>query len=237
MLNNHLGLMLSLQHSDSFFPSGATAFSWGLESLNRDKIISDTKSVSHYIETQLLHRWVSFDQAIISAAWYASQTIEHRSNSNLMKIFEIDAFAEAMTLSESVRTGSRRLGQTLMTVHVKLGTPSAIKLHAHIVANANTHYPHLAVTQGYLWAKLGVSELESRAISAHTLCTSATSAALRLGLIGHIDAQRILMHMHTQIVKALDLPAPALSNISSSTLAVDIGNLRHEALDARMFAN
>jgi urease accessory protein len=235
VLESRLGLLRSLQHSDSFFPSGATAFSWGLESLNRDHIITDAKSLTHYIETQLMHRWVSFDQGIICAAWQSSQNIN--DNSDFHALFAIDDFANAMTLSESTRVGSRKLGQTLVTVHVKLGTEGAILLQKQLLSNIGTPYPHLAVAQGYLWAWLGMSELEARAISAHGLCTSATSAALRLGLIGHIDAQRILMYMHTHIVAALDLPAPTLDSLASSTLAVDIANLRHEALDARMFVN
>lgn len=237
MLNSPLGLMRSLQHSDSFFPSGATAFSWGLESLNRDQIINDAHSLTHYIETQLLHRWVSFDQGIIVAAWQASKKLNEGTNSDLAPLFEIDDFADAMTLSESIRVGSRKLGQTLTTVHVKLGTQSAIQLQNHLHANPSIPNPHLAVMQGYLWATLGVSEIEARAISAHSLCTSATSAALRLGLIGHIDAQRILMHLQPRIVEALNLPAQNLASLSSSTLAVDIANLRHESLDARMFVN
>lgn len=237
MVENPLGLMRSLQHSDSFFPSGATAFSWGLESLNRDQIIGDAKSLAQYVETQLLHRWVSFDQGIIAAAWQVSNSLNDYSGADLSQLIAIDDFADAMTLSESTRVGSRKLGQTLTTVHVKLETKSAIQLQLYLRAHTGIQSLHLAVAQGYLWAALGVSEIEARAISAHTLCTSTTSAALRLGLIGHIDAQRIMMQLQPLIVEALNTTAPSLAALASSTLAADIANLRHASLDARMFVN
>ena len=34
-------LLASLQQSDSFFPSGSMAFSWGLEALQQDGLVTD----------------------------------------------------------------------------------------------------------------------------------------------------------------------------------------------------
>ncbi len=247
--NALLGLLLSLQHSDSFFPSGAMAFSWGLESLMRDKHVVDVDSLAQFIEAQVLQRWCSFDQGIISAAWHAASEqqelagnkgdSQHRPGTSqaMMRILaELDDWVDAMTLSPSLRQGSRRLGLTLINVHAKLGTPGAQVLQQHMRDN-KASMPHLAVVQGYLWQRLGMSEAESRAVSAHTVCVSASSAAVRLGLIGHLDAQRLLMRMQAAISQALAQPAPALDALSSNLLATDIAALRHELHDARMFAN
>lgn len=245
--NALLGLLLSLQHSDSFFPSGAMAFSWGLESLMRDKRVVDVDSLAQFIEAQILQRWCSFDQGIISAAWHeASEQQELAGNTSdsspatsqamMRTLTELDDWVDAMTLSPSLRQGSRRLGLTLITVHAKLGTPGAQALQQYMRDN-KASMPHLAVVQGYLWQRLGMSEAESRAVSAHTVCVSASSAAVRLGLIGHLDAQRLLMRMQAPISQALAQPAPALDALSSNLLATDIAALRHELHDARMFAN
>lgn len=238
MDNTSLGLLFSLQHSDSFFPSGAASFSWGLESLNRDQIVVDAESLTHFIETQLIHRWVSFDQSVLSEAWHITKKNQGNFSHRLLTdLFDLDALTEAMCLSASIRNGSRRLGESLIKVHAKIGTPSAIQLQNKIIEKTDYRFPHLAVAQGYLWCTLGISEIEARAISAHTLCNSATSAAIRLGIIGHIDAQRILMQMQPLIINALEESTVPITSLSSSTLATDIATLKHDRLDARMFVN
>lgn len=245
--SNALGLLLSLQHADSFFPSGAMAFSWGLESLMRDGHVRDASTLAEFIEAQLLHRWQSFDQGIVSAAWQAAST--HREypqhsaqpgsdsqQAMLQQLIALDEWVDAMTLVPTLREGSRRLGLTLLTVHAKLGTPGARSLQNYI-ADSKGSTPHLAVVQGYLWQQLGMSEAESRAVSAHTVCVSATSAAVRLGLIGHLDAQRILMRLQAPIAETLRRPVPDVWSLSNNLLATDIAGLRHGLHDARMFAN
>jgi urease accessory protein len=233
-------LLLSLQHSDAFFPSGATAFSWGLECLSQERLVVDADSLSQFIQTQLLQRWLHFDQAILSAAWHAAhgwQGDAAESAQIYHSLMQLDRIVEAMTPAASVRDGSRRLAQTLIQVHHKLGSAGAVKLHSYIASNSYAHLPHLLVTQGYLWHTLGMSEVEARAVSAHSVCSSASSAALRLGLIGHIDAQRILIRMQAIIAPALQLAAPSLDSIHSSAVIGDIASLRHGLHDAHMFAN
>lgn len=237
-MDNPAGLLFSLQHSDSFFPSGAASFSWGLETLNRDKVVTDVNSLTHFIETQLLHRWITFDQSMISEAWCITTQCQVDSTRNVFyEIVNLDAINEAMTLSPSIRSGSRRMGESLIKVHTKIGTKSAIWLQNYIAKEASTRLPHLAIAQGYLWASLGISEKEARAISAHTLITSTTSAAIRLGIIGHIEAQRIIMQMQVLITEVLSQSTTPIESLSSSTLATDIASLRHAQLDARMFIN
>ena len=96
---------------------------------------------------------------------------------------------------------------------------------------------HLAAVQGVLWRSFGIGKFEARAMSAHTTCTGAVSAAVRLGIVGHLDAQRILSRLRQPIADVLDRPPPCLSDLSSATYAADIASLRGEAVDARMFAN
>src|SRR5688572_13441511 len=57
-----------LQHGDSFFPSGAFASSWGLETLHADGKVTDTASLTHFITGQLRLRWACCDRpALITA--------------------------------------------------------------------------------------------------------------------------------------------------------------------------
>jgi urease accessory protein len=226
-MDEFAGLLASLQQADSFFPNGAMAFSWGLEALQQDGLVTDAASLAVFVEAQALARWATFDQGIVCAAWSAAESFA--------TWFEIDAMAEAMTLPEPVRQGSRRLGRTLADVHARLDSQAAQKLRAAI---ADGRTPgHLPAVQGMLWRGFGIGEDQARAISAHAACTGAVSSAVRLGIVGHLDAQRVLTQLRAPLAAMLRLPAPALDDLSSTTFAADIAAMRRHRHEARLFAN
>ena len=51
-----------LQHGDSFFPSGAVSFSWGLETLAEDGRVATAADVAAFLEGQLRWRWATCDR-------------------------------------------------------------------------------------------------------------------------------------------------------------------------------
>ncbi|WP_144107142.1 urease accessory protein UreF [Paraburkholderia sp. BCC1886] len=220
------GLLASLQQSDSFFPSGSMAFSWGLEALQQDGLVKDAASLAVFVESQALDRWAGLDQGIVCAAWRAV---------SLDAWFEVDAWAEAVSLPEPMRQGARRLGRTLAEVHARLDCGLARDLRAAIVSQRTPG--HLPAVQGALWRSFGIDEDNARAISAHTACTGAVSAAVRLGIVGHLDAQHVLTALRAPLAAILARPAPALDESWSSTFAADIAVMRRHRHDARLFAN
>ncbi|MBK4738625.1 urease accessory protein UreF [Noviherbaspirillum pedocola] len=224
------GMLTALQQADSFFPGGAMAFSWGLETLRRDGIVHDAATLVQFLETQLLHRWASCDQGFLSATCKVAG-----SPDAFDLLAEIDALAEAMSVIPSLREGSCRLGRTLATVHAKLGQSGAAQLLRHI--GAGQMFGHLAVVQGYIWTQAGMDELECRTAAAHAACTGAVSAAVRLSLVGHLDAQRALTALRSRLAAVLETEPPALDELSSCAFAIDIAGMRHAQLDARLFAN
>jgi urease accessory protein len=227
MTEHASSLLASLQQSDSFFPSGSMAFSWGLEALQQDGLVTDAASLAVFASSQALARWGSFDQGVVCAAWQAGDAFDPWC--------EVDALAEAMTLSEPLRDGSRRLGRTLADVHARLASGVAQTLRKAVSERRTPG--HLAAVQGLLWRSFGISEMQARAMSAHTTCTGVVSSAVRLGIVGHLDAQRILTQLRTPLAALLAEPAPALSDLSSATFAAEIAGMRRHRNTARLFAN
>jgi urease accessory protein len=88
-----------------------------------------------------------------------------------------------------------------------------------------------------LWKATGLSEEACRAVSAHTLCTGIVGAALRLGMIGHLDAQKILLQVRPVLVDLLRLPAQEVEEVFAYTPHAEIAAMRHEVQDSRLFAN
>jgi urease accessory protein len=220
-------LLAALQYADSFFPSGSIAFSWGLETLRADGEIVSPDQVAQFLEGQLVHRWATFDAPVLVAAM--------RAGGRFDRLADLDDLVEAMTLATELRDGSRRAGASLLKVHTGLGTPGAADYRRAITERKARG--HLPVVQGLLWNATGLSEEACRAVSAHTLCTGIVGAALRLGLIGHLDAQKILLHVRPVLVDLLRLPAGEIEALCAYTPHAEIAAMRHEVQDSRLFAN
>jgi urease accessory protein len=220
-------LLASLQNADSFFPSGGVSFSWGLETLIADGGVGSAEQVGAYVEGQLRYRWAICDRVALVAAV--------RASGDILRLQDIDAELEAMTLAMELREGSKRAGASLLTVHERLGTPGAV-LYRTAIRTGNAH-GHLPVVQGLLWCGAGLSETAVEAASAHVFCVGMLGAALRLGSIGHIQGQETLLRMRPVIAELLSVPALPMEEISTCAPAGEIAAMRHEVQSARLFAN
>ena len=60
-----------LQFSDSFFPGGATSFSWGLESLRLDGQVGNVEQLFGLLQAQVTHRWAGLDRPLMHLAHQA----------------------------------------------------------------------------------------------------------------------------------------------------------------------
>ncbi|ODS03346.1 hypothetical protein AUC71_10190 [Methyloceanibacter marginalis] len=75
-------------------------------------------------------------------------------------------------------------------------------------------------------------------MSAHAATVGLLGAAVRLGIVGHLDAQRILTKAHAVIKNIVaNLPASDLDQLLSYAPAAEIAAMRHETRDARLFFN
>jgi urease accessory protein len=216
-----------LQHGDSFFPSGTVSFSWGLETLCAEGRVSGADTVADFLVSQLRHRWARYDRGALAAAFLAA--------ADLGAVGEIDRLLDAQTLVAELRSGSCRTGGALLAVHKKLGTPRA---EAYLALVRSGAVPgHAAAVQGLVWRGIGLDLGAAEVLSAYTLAVGLLGAALRLGAIGHIDAQRLLQRACGEIADLLIPAAPDIQAIQAFTPESEIAVMRHETADARLFAN
>ena len=220
-------LFTLLQHGDSLFPSGLTSFSWGLEQLFEERRVTDAPALRLFVDAQLRLRWASFDRAFLSAG--------HAAAGNLELLARIDDLCSASIPAKQLREGSSRAGQALLAVHAKLGTAGAAEYRARIARGAAQG--QLPVIQGMVWRGIGLSELDAAVLSAYGLVAGFAAAAIRLGVIGHVDSQRIIGAL-ADVVEELALrPLPALVEAATFTPAAEIAAMRHEVAQHRLFAN
>jgi urease accessory protein len=222
---NHL--LLVLQHGDSFFPSGSVSFSWGLEGLCDDGELPGPDALLKFVVGQLRARWAGIDRPIVVAA--------HRSAFDLGKIEQLDELLDAMTLNRAFREASRKLGGALLTIHRRLRTDGAQAFFE--AGQKRSVWPHLAIAQGMLWGRLGLKEEAAAAMSGYAFCVAFLSAAIRLGLLGHLQSQLFLTELGKEVSIILATPPADIQDIGAFTPHSDIASMRHETRDARLFSN
>jgi urease accessory protein len=91
--------------------------------------------------------------------------------------------------------------------------------------------------QGLVWRGIGLDLDVALAVAAHGFCVGLIGAALRLGLIGHVEGQRSLAALRNMIAELLAKPLPRLDEISTFAPACDVAFMRHETQTGRLFAN
>lgn len=220
------GLLALLQHADSFFPGGQVSFSWGLEGLKADGGLADARAVAAFAAGQLRRRWALADRAVLAHC--------HRKGKGLDAVIDADRLFEATHMVACAREGSRRSGAALLSVHAAIGTAGAQDYRERVKGGAAPG--HQAAVQGFLWRAVGLALVEAEAAAAHGFAVALLGAALRLGLLGHLEAQRQLLLLRRDVAEILAAPAPSIDRLSAYAPAADIAMMRHETRTGRLFA-
>ncbi len=221
------GILTVLQHGDSFFPAGAIGFSWGLESLREDGAVRDPDTLARFIDAQLRYRWASCDRGALVAA--------HGAGGNLDLVAAIDNELDVLALAREQREGSVRAGAAMLTIHARLGTAQVAAYRSRVIDGSSPG--HLPVVQGLVWRALDVPADRACVVSAHTLCVGFLGAAVRLGLIGAVDGQKILAGRHEVIGEILAQDPPPMGRWRTFVPQTDIAFMRHETQPTRLFGN
>jgi len=224
-----IALLATLWQGDSAFPSGGFAFSNGLEGAAALDAPLDRGKLEVLLATTLRHRWATADRLAVIRAFRAA---------DLVQIGVLDRALEAATLSEPLRTGSRRNGAAFLLSHGRLGTEGAVAFRSAIAAGAALG--HLPVAQGWIWRRCGLDEASAVAASGYTVAAGLVNAAVRLGSVGAIDAQGALLASLRVIAECAtddldDLSVPP--TFSSMTPWLDVAAIRQARSNLRLFSN
>lgn len=216
-----------LQFGDSFFPSGAVSFSWGLEGLSDSFVVTDAEAVRAFVIGQLCARWADFDRPVVLAA--------HKARMGLDEVAAIDGEVEMQSPCAELRSASRRMGEAMLSVFARLGIGDARAYRDRV--KQGDAFGHIAAMQGYLWGRADLSERDAVALSAHTFATGLLGAGIRLGCLGHIDAQSILIDARKEAARLAALPVPPIGELSAYAVEAEIAVMQHVNNSLRVFAN
>lgn len=224
MLFDRSQTLALLQLGDSAYPAGGFAFSWGLEGLAADGMVANRSELDRIIADQLARRWASMDRILLRQAFRAEDCVA---------IAAVDRLAEAATASAEMREGSRRAGRALLGVWVKLDGALAVVYRG--LVSSDGRLGHLAVMQAVVGRDAGLSLDAAELVSGWTLVTGLVSAAVRLGIVGHIEAQRSQAAARGLLAELLAEAPPPDALPASFTPFIDIAVSRGPLRHVRMF--
>lgn len=215
-----------LQFADSAFPSGSFGFSNGIEALAAHGRLTDTAEISAALSYLLRHRWACADRIALARA--------HRSSADLTAVAVVDREFDAASPCAPLRDGSARNGLAYVTSHARLGTSGASDYRVLVLGGqAPGHFP---VVQGLLLGRLGLDEQTAIGVSCYTTASGMAQAAVRLGCLGALDAQRAIQQSIKGVRELVTAPPPG-SDFSMFTPFSEIATVGQARADVRLFGN
>ena len=222
-----------MQLADSFFPSGMFSMSGGLESLVVHKKITNWEQVLNFIKDQIEFQLVPSDCVVLSI------TIDGVKNFDLEKIIHIDNKYYSMKLAKEVRNSSVRSGkQVFHCLKHMIGENKNkfLKQFDSKIKSKETPctYP---VALGITAVCLELPIQSVMRIFLYSFSSSVVSAAIRLGVIQHLDAQKTLMSLaeHVNNIILNLTQQKTADDIWQITPLTEIHQMKHEHNESKMF--
>jgi urease accessory protein len=217
-----------LQLADSSFPSGAFNLSHGLETLVADGAVRTPRDVAELLEVSLLDRLSRADLVILLAVHQAA---------DLDEVLELDRRLSTVKLAADDRVASQRVGKRLAIEASQLVDDEVLAMYA--AALADGHAPgNAAAAMGLATRAFGVQASDAALGAAWSFASGLCAAAVRLGLMGHRDAQRILREAGPTIRQAVQqATAGDPHELRPSSPQLDVALARHETAAAHLFAS
>ena len=194
------------------FPTGAFAYSHGMEQAIADGVIHDDASFEAWLKGIMIH----------GAGWQDAVLL------NLALEAEADHTALA-DLALALAPSAERLSETLAQGEALARTISAMT--GRDIAPAP-----LPVALGQACAPLKLSRAEIIAMAGHSFASNLVTVATRALPLGQTAGQTILARLHPLIDDIAQKAAMAgEESLANAALAGDLLAMRHESLDVRIY--
>jgi urease accessory protein len=212
-----------LQLADSAFPTGGFSHSAGLEAAAQQGEVSDAESLRTFIEGVLWqagHGGLPFLRA--AYGFEAEPT-------------KLDAWCDAFLSSHVANRTSRTQGRTLVATAARIFPEEELQ-RLHAAVRARTLLAHYAPMFGFTLQALAVPLEQSQELFLHLTLRGVASAAVRLGLLGPHEAQRLQHELAEVQTSILERCAPLfLSELSQPAPLIDLLGSTHDRLYSRLF--
>ncbi len=228
-MNTDTSELTLMQLSDSFFPSGMYTMSNGLETVFDEKRIRSESDVYDFLENILEQQLGPADSVSLSNAYDCAK------NGNIFGIIQCDEILHSMKLIEETRSASCRAGSQMMKCICAISSTEILEVYSEKISKNESPGTH-PVVAGVCSFVLGVKKEQARQMMMYGFCVSVTGAALRLGLIDHIQSQKILHQLKPKIQEILEnFKDTEIDDCWQFSPGYDLIQMTHEKKFSKMF--
>ena len=223
------GLLVSLQLTDSAFPSGFYTLSHGLEGYAQAKAV-DQDSLPGLLADLLRHTIGPTDATALAVVHRAAQAGQWDL------VVAADQRLHATKLNRGLRVASTRTGKQMLDVAREAFGGTIIDRYWRLVADKVVPGSQ-AVAAGVVYAQAGVDVDRAVASDLFAYAASFVGAALRLRLTDHRRAQVLLRQISPVIVEVTkEALFRELADLGGCAPMADVMSGQHERAQARLFA-
>jgi len=218
-----------MQLSDSFFPSGLYTLSNGLETIFDEKRASSEGDVYDFLEVTLEQQLGPADSVALSNAYDCAKS------KDISGIIRCDNVLYSMKLIQESRAASCRAGSQMLKCIVAISSDSFLKSYSEKISKNDSPGTH-PVVAGVCSFAMGIKKEQARQMMMYGFCVSTTGAALRLGMIDHIQSQKILHKIKPKIQQTLEkFVDTKINDCWQFSPQYDLIQMTHENKFSKMF--
>ena len=228
-MNTDTSELTLMQLSDSFFPSGLYTMSNGLETLFDEKRIHSESDVIDFLEMILEQQLGPADSVALSNAYDCAK------DGDISGLVQCDEMLNSMKLIEETRSASCRAGTQMLKCISAISSTGILNTFSEKILKNESPGTH-PVVAGVCSFVLGVKKEQARQMMMYGFCVSVTGAALRLGLIDHIQSQKILHQLKPKIQGILEkFKDTEINDCWQFSPGYDLVQMTHEKKFSKMF--
>ena len=218
--------LLALLHlTDSAFPTGAFAHSYGLETYTQTGMAHDRATLIEFLNGRLLDGMARFDLIFLREAMGAQQTT----------LDELDEQLSAMLTVYEIREASVQVGKRFLKAALPLYGNERAR-HYFAAIQAKQVNGHFVLAFGVIAAEMRIPVEAALLSYAQTFVMGQAAAAVKLINIGQTHTQQVIHALQPVIHEAVSTALTcALDDLHVFTPALDIQSMQHEFLFRRLF--
>lgn len=212
---------LTWQIVDSAFPTGAFAHSWGLEAAWQQGEVDTLDALRVFLE------------ASIQQAGHASLPLLNDAYRSPERLEALDALADAFLLNPVANRASRIQGRTLLGTAGRIWPSPGL---AALQERADATCAHVAPLSGATFRAIGLPLATAQKIVLYGTARGVLSAAVRLGMAGSFEVQRMQYDCSPWLERIADrCSALSIDDLAQTAPVLDLLQAGHDRLYSRLF--